>query len=72
MYNAYLWDLGENGIDELICKAEMETQHREQIHGCRGEGGLVGMYTPHIHYHESHGQLARTDRIAEATLLDTG
>ena len=24
--NAYLWNLEKNGIDELICKAEIETQ----------------------------------------------
>ena len=24
--NAYVWNLEKNGIDELICKAEIETQ----------------------------------------------
>ena len=24
--NAYVWNLEKNGVDELICKAEIETQ----------------------------------------------
>ena len=37
--NTYMWNLGKNGIGDLICKAEIETQkYRSNIWIPRGEG----------------------------------
>ena len=36
--NAYIFGIQKNGIDDLICKAEVETQ-REKTYGYQGRGG---------------------------------
>ena len=49
----YICGIQKNGIDNLICKAEIETRDREQIYGYQGGkewvGGIGRLRLTHIY-----------------------
>ena len=49
-----MWNLEKNGIDDLICKAEIETQIQKTNiwipRGKQGVGGIGTLGLKHIHY----------------------